>query len=46
MMRKDKEEELFKFAVEISDEALGDGEMDLKKFGEMIVVKCVVEEVE
>lgn len=41
--RKDKEEELFKPAVEIPDEALG-GEMDPKKLGEMIAAKRAAEE--
>ena len=44
--RKDKEEELFKPAVEIPDEALGDGEMDPKKLGEMIAAKRAAEEAE
>jgi ATP-binding cassette subfamily F protein 2 len=44
--RKDKEKELFKPAVEIPDEALGDGEMDPKKLGEMIAAKRAAEEAE
>ena len=41
---KDKEAELFKPAVEIPDEALGDGEMDPKKLGELIAAKRAAEE--
>ena len=41
---KDKEAELFKPAVEILDEALGDGEMDPKKLGELIAAKRAAEE--
>uniref|UniRef100_A0A7S0Z840 Uncharacterized protein n=1 Tax=Ostreococcus mediterraneus TaxID=1486918 RepID=A0A7S0Z840_9CHLO len=40
----DKEAALFKPAVEIPDEALGDGELDPKKLGEMIAAKRAAEE--